>query len=264
MTNGPDDVGKSGGQADKDRLIEELHEAVRARDEFVSIAAHELRNPMTPILLLVHRVLASARRSDRCQPEILVPQVELLEEAVNEFVRRATALLDVSRVAAGNVRIEATDTDLSRVVLGVVARLAPEARMAGCRVEPNLQEGVVGMWDRLAVEQIAENLLSNALKFGAGQPVNVLLRSSGRAARLTVWDRGIGISEEDRARIFERFERAVVRREHGGYGVGLWLVNQLVVAMGGTVRVESVPGEGASFTVELPLGASRQQDGPER
>jgi two-component system OmpR family sensor kinase len=256
-------VEKSGGELDKDRLIEELREAVRARDEFVAIAAHELRNPMTPILLQVHRVLASARRSDRCRPEILVPQVELLEQAVNEFVRRATALLDVSRVAAGNIRIQATETDLSRVVLDVVARLASTARMVRCRVEPNLREGVVGMWDRLAVEQIVENLLSNALKFGAGQPVNVGLWSNGRTARLTVRDRGIGISEEDRARIFDRFERAVVRREHGGFGVGLWLANQLVVAMNGTIRLESVPGEGASFTVELPVAAIGRQDGPE-
>src|SRR3954451_10622742 len=92
-----DDIGNSQdggrGEVDKDRLIEELREAVRARDEFVSIAAHELRNPMTPILLQVYRVLASVGRSDRCRPEILTPQVELLEPAVKEFVRRATALL---------------------------------------------------------------------------------------------------------------------------------------------------------------------------
>jgi signal transduction histidine kinase len=261
--NEMDLVGKSGGEVDKDRLIEELREAVRARDEFVSIAAHELRNPMTPILLQVHRVLANAKRHDRCRPEILVGQIELLERAVNDFVRRATALLDVSRVAAGNVRIEATETDLSRVVLDVVARLMPAAGMARCQVEPTLQEGVIGMWDRLAVEQIVENLLSNALKFGAGQPVNVVLCSDGRTARLAVRDRGIGISEEDRARIFERFERAVVRREHGGFGVGRWLVNQLVLAMSGTIRVESVRGEGATFAVELPVGATRQ-DGSER
>src|SRR4051812_186189 len=178
--NRTDSLEKDGGEADKNRLIEELQGAVRARDEFVAIAAHELRNPMTPILLQVHRVLATARRSDRCRPEILVPQVELLQQAVDEFVRRATALLDVSRVAAGNVRIEATETDLTCVVLCVLGRLASAARMARCHVAPSLQQGVIGMWDRLAAEQIVENLLSNAFKFGAGQPVNVALRSDGR------------------------------------------------------------------------------------
>ena len=242
---------------EKDRLIEELRDAVRARDEFVSIAAHELRNPMTPILVQVHRLLANARRTDRCRPEILGPQVEILERAVNAFVRRATALLDVSRIAAGNVTIELTETDLSRVVQEVMDRLASAARMARCRIDPDLQGGVVGMWDPLAVEQVVENLLSNALKFGAGRPVGLALRSDGHTARLTICDQGIGISEEDRARIFQRFERAVVRREHGGFGVGLWVTNQLVTAMGGTISIESAPGQGSSFTVALPVSAAK-------
>ena len=106
---------------------------------------------------------------------------------------------------------------------------------------------------------MAENLLSNALKFGAGKPVDVALRADGRAARLTIRDRGIGISEEDRARIFRRFERAVTRREHGGFGVGLWLANQLVVAMGGAIGIEGAPGEGTTFTVTLPLGGAEHR-----
>src|SRR5689334_6936251 len=250
--NGIDGAEYEHREADKDRLIAELREAVRARDEFVSIAAHELRNPMTPILLQVHRMLASVRRSDRCRSEVLTPQVEALERAVKEFLRRATALLDVSRVAAGNIRIEVSEVDLSRVARDVVDRLAPAARIAGCAVESDLESGVVGMWDRLAVEQIAENLLSNALKFGAGRPVRVVLRADSRAARLTVQDQGIGISKEDQRRVFGRFERAVVSREHGGVGLGLWLSNQLAQAMGGAITVESAPDEEASFTVALP------------
>ena len=247
------------GEADKDRLIEELREAVRARDEFVAIAAHELRNPMTPILMQVHTLLAAARNPRRCRPEVLAPRLELLEHAVREFVRRSTALLDVSRVAAGNVRIELSEVDLSRVARGVVDRAGVAARMARSRLEADLQEGVVGTWDRLALEQAAENLLSNALKFGAGKPVAVVLRANGRAARLTIRDRGIGISEEDRARIFGRFERAVARREHGGFGVGLWLANQLVTAMGGAIAVEGAPGEGTTFAVTLPLADAEQR-----
>src|SRR3954467_14558218 len=104
--NRTDSLEKDGGEADKNRLIEELQGAVRARDEFVAIAAHELRNPMTPILMQVHTLLAAARNPRRCRPEVLAPRLELLEHAVREFVRRSTALLDVSRVAAGNVRIE--------------------------------------------------------------------------------------------------------------------------------------------------------------
>jgi two-component system, OmpR family, sensor kinase len=242
------------GEADKDQLIEQLREAVRVRDEFVSIAAHELRNPMTPILMQVHNLAAAARDPRRCRPEVLAPRLDLLEHAVRDFVRRSTALLDVSRIAAGNVRIEPSEVDLSRLVREVVGRAATAARMARSILDADLQEGVVGTWDPLALEQVAENLLSNALKFGAGRPVTVALRSDGGPAELTVRDRGIGIPEADRARIFQRFERAVARREHGGFGVGLWLANQLVRAMGGTIRVESAPGEGSTFVVGLPLG----------
>src|ERR687886_1035618 len=117
------------GEIDKDRLIEELREAVRARDEFVAIAAHELRNPMTPILMQVGGLAAAARDPRRCRPELLAPRLEALEFAVREFVRRSTALLDVSRIAAGNIRIEATEVDLTRVVRGVVDRAAVAARI---------------------------------------------------------------------------------------------------------------------------------------
>src|ERR1700712_446432 len=216
------------GEGDKDRLIEELREAVQARDEFVAIAAHELRNPMTPILMQVGLLLAAARSPDRFRPEIITPRLELLEVAVAEFVRRSTTLLDVSRIAAGNVRIEVAEVDLSTLIRSVVSRMAVAAQRARCRHDEALQEGVVGMWDPLALEQVAENLLTNATKFGAGHPIAVILRSDHQSAKLIIRDEGIGISEEDRARIFQRFERAVTRREHGGFGVGLWLGRQLV------------------------------------
>jgi two-component system OmpR family sensor kinase len=259
-----DDVGRSrngtGSEAEKDRLIEELREAVRARDEFVAIAAHELRNPMTPIIMQVSSLLAVARDPRRCRPEVITPKAEILELAVRKFVRRSTALLEISRVAAGNVRIELAEVDFSRVVSEVVGDAHIAARMARSPLEADVQEGVVGISDRLALEQVVENLLSNAIKFGAGRPVIVALHSDGRSARLTVRDRGMGIPEEDRTRIFQRFERAVTRREHGGFGIGLWLANQLVVALGGGIVVESAGGEGTTFTVTLPLGSAEPQE----
>src|ERR1700709_1179526 len=117
-------------EVDKDRLIEELREAVRSRDEFVAIAAHELRNPMTPILMQVGLLLAAARNPDRCRPDVIMPRLELLEVAVAEFVRRSTTLLDVSRIAAGNVRIEVAEVNLFALIRGVVSRTAVAARAA--------------------------------------------------------------------------------------------------------------------------------------
>ena len=256
-----EDTGNSrtDGVEDKDRLIEELREAVRARDEFVAIAAHELRNPMTPILLQVDMLLAAVRNPDRCRPEVMTPRVEILQAAVKDFVRRSTMLLDVSRIASGNLRIEPADVDFSALVRGVVDRMAVAAHRGRCRIEIKLREGIIGIWDPLALEQIADNLLSNAIKFGAGKPVTVTLHSDGLTARRAVRDQGIGISEADSARIFKRFEQAVGSREHGGFGIGLWLTNQLVQAMDGTISIESTPCEGTIFTVALPIDAGGQQ-----
>src|SRR3954469_7710076 len=245
-------------EADQDRLIEELREAVRARDEFVAIAAHELRNPMTPILMQVSSLLAAARDPRRCRPELIAPRVENLELAVREFVCRSTTLLDISRIAAGNHGVELAEVDFSQLVRRVVDRSGIAARMARSSVQADLEDGITGRWDRLALEQVTDNLLSNALKFGAGRPVHVSLRSHGPTASLTVRDQGLGIPEEDRARIFQRFEQAVTRREHGGFGIGLWLVNQLTTAMGGSIELESAPGEGTTFIVVLPVAGPEQ------
>jgi two-component system, OmpR family, sensor kinase len=195
----------------KDRLIEELREAVRARDEFVAIAAHELRNPMTPILMQVGLLLAAAKSPNRCRPEVITPRLELLEMAITEFVRRSTALLDVSRIAAGNVRIEVAEVNLSALIRGVVSRMAVAARRARCRLNEELQEGVVGMWDPLALEQVAENLLTNATKFGAGYPIAVVLPSW----RFLSSPRSASSNSAPKSRCKTLLERQIIRSQTG-------------------------------------------------
>lgn len=250
--------GRDSGETDKDRLIKQLREAVRARDEFVAIAAHELRNPMTPILMRISLLLAAARDPARCRSEVMTPRLEALEHVAQEFIRRATMLLDVSRITTGNLRLAPTEMDFSRIVSRVLNGAELAARMARSPLQANVQQGVTGTWDPLAVEQVVENLLSNAIKFGAGKPVAITLQSEEQMAQLTIRDHGAGIAEEDRVRIFERFERAVAQREHGGFGIGLWLSNQLVTAMGGTIGVESQLGQGTTFTVMLPRSSMKE------
>jgi signal transduction histidine kinase len=150
----------------------------------------------------------------------------------------------------------------------VVERFEDEARRARCTIVLQAQP-VRGRWDRTRLDQVLTNLLSNALKYGPEQPVLVRVESAGDRAVLSVQDRGIGISEADQRRIFQRFERAVPRRNYGGFGLGLWIVRQIVEALGGTVRVESVPGKGSTFTVELatflhapPPTADERRAGP--
>lgn len=243
------------GQDSLERQIEQLREAVRARDEFVAIAAHELRNPMTPILMQIDVLKRMMRNPSRYQHATVAQRVELLDSAIRQFVRRATNLLDVSRINTGNLKLSPARMDVSAAVSEAVARLAPFARLARCTINAQVQPGIVACLDPLAVDQVIENLLSNALKFGAGMPVDVTLALLHDSAVLTIVDRGSGISPEDQKRVFERFERAIGTREVGGFGIGLWLANQLVSAMGGKITVDSSPGQGSTFIVTLPHNA---------
>jgi two-component system, OmpR family, sensor kinase len=239
--------------SERARQIAELTQAVRARDEFIATAAHELRNPMTPILGYVEHILAVSRRADVDDPQTIVVALEHLADLIAEYMKRATILLDMSRITAGKFRLELSMVDLSATVQQAVQRHRPAAERSGCRLNSTIENDVFGLLDQFSVEQIADNLLSNAMKYGAGEPIEVSLVRYARGARLTVRDYGIGISAADQARIFDAFERAVTRREHGGFGIGLWVVRRLVDAMQGKIQVTTQPAPGSTFTVTLPL-----------
>jgi PAS domain S-box-containing protein len=228
------------------QLVRELLEAVRARDEFLSVASHELRTPLTTIGLQVESMAKSATAeadfTQRCA--VVKRQTERLDRLVE-------MLLEVSRIATGRLSLDLEQVDMREVVREVVA----EAR-GGAADRPILVHGeapLVGTWDRLRLVQIATNLVGNAVKYGRGRPIDVTVRAEGETAMLEVVDRGIGISAEDRGRIFDRFERAVSVRHYGGLGLGLWITREIVKVLGGEITVESTPGEGSTFTVRLPM-----------
>ncbi len=235
------------------RLVAELRQAVQARDAFIAIAAHELRNPMTPMLGYVEHLLSVSRHPETKCPVAIIVALERLANQIAEYIKRATTLLDISRITAGKLRPELSMVNLSAMIVQAVHRHWAGAERSGCRLEPSIEGELYGLLDALAVEQIADNLLSNAVKYGAGEPIEISLASDGTKARLTVRDHGIGISEEDQARIFGVFERAVTHREQGGFGIGLWVVRHLVEAMHGEIDVTSCPAEGSAFTVTLPI-----------
>lgn len=245
---------------DLHRRITELSEALKARDEFISAVAHELRNPMTPIVMQIQRLMNIARSAMNGEPEQILRGLERLEQLIERYIKRATTLLDVSRMTSGVLRLELESVDLSKLVRDVAAGLKAVSHYAGSRLDVTVQDDVVGMFDRLGVEQIIDNLLSNAIKYGAGNPIEIALSSDGTSVRLTVSDHGIGISEENQARIFGRFERVIGARQHGGFGIGLWIVGQLVNAMGGEISVSSRIGEGSTFTVRLPLAEDQETE----
>ena len=233
--------------------VSELEAELRARDDFLAMAAHELRNPMTPISARLELLLARARDVSAGVPAGLVHGLELLEGLVNAYLRRATTLLEVARVSSGRVNLQAVEIDLSAVVRQVTANMLALAESAGCQVRISVEDGVSALCDPMAVEQILENLLSNAMRFGPGRPVEVSLGSDGEVARLSVRDEGVGISDCDQALIFERFHRSRRAKPTGGFGIGLWVTRQLVRAMRGEIKVSSRPGAGSAFTVRLPL-----------
>jgi signal transduction histidine kinase len=239
-------------QGTDQRTIRDLNAAIAARDEFIAIVGHELRNPMGAIVVSASNLIYKAGR-EQDLPPWLKPRLLTLERQTRSFIRRATTLLDVKRLATGSFQVDRDVVSLSDVVSDVVRDLATEAERAGCELRLSIEPGVIGTWDRVALEQITMNLMSNAIKYGAGRPVETSVTSTGEDATIEVRDHGAGISEVDRSRIFERFERAVVPRgSKPGFGLGLWITRQLLVAHQGEITVESQPGVGSVFTASLP------------
>jgi signal transduction histidine kinase len=250
-------------ELDHAKALEEMGDVVRARDEFLAVAAHELRNPMAAMMLQVQGVSLMLRKEGRGPEDRVLVRLTALERHINHFIKRASALLDVSRLAAGKAEMVLEELDLAAIVHDVVERIQPEIERSGSSLTIELGTSVMGMWDRLSLELIASNLASNAVKYGGGRPIAIGVQALEKEARLVVRDEGIGIPEEDQARIFERFERAVTKKTHGGFGVGLWIVRQVTTALGGDIAVESAPGRGSTFTVTLPRSVSGVARGDE-
>lgn len=240
-------------------LIEEnarLAEAVAARDAFLAVAAHELRNPMTPIIGRI-AMLRRAVRKGSLGPDQIGQRLDQIEWLATLFIKRATTLLDVSRMTSGKLRLDRVEVDVCEVARTVAETFRPLAAYARSRLELDLPAGgLTVLGDRLSLEQVLDNLVSNAIKYGGGQPILVSAAADAANAlvRISVRDNGPGISADSQERIFERFERAVrPGAKAGGFGVGLWIVRQLCEAMDGTVEVVSAPGEGFTFRISLPM-----------
>jgi two-component system OmpR family sensor kinase len=225
---------------------------VAARDTFIAVAAHELRNPMTPIVGQIDLLLAALQAGKYSSAQV-EHRVRRIRTAMDHFIKRAGTLLDVSRITSGRFQLSFTPCDLSELVRETVETFSDAARYSGCNIGIEVPATLPGAWDRLALEQILDNLISNAIKYAPARPVIVSAENLGSLVRLSVRDYGPGISAGDRARIFERFERAAGPNERrSGFGVGLWVVGQLVAAMEGTIIVDDAQGEGSVFTVTLP------------
>jgi signal transduction histidine kinase len=241
-------------EKDRERILEELREAVRLRDEFLSVASHELKTPLTPLALRL-RLLVQEVGAEPESPGTrrLLRHLESARQQVRRLTLLVDGLLDTTRITSGRLILRhEEDVNLAAIVRDVAASFETQAVSAGCPLELETPGRVQGRWDPLRLEQVVSNLLSNALKFGAGAPVHLRVEAREGWGRLVVRDEGIGMDDGMRARLFRRFERGVSERHYGGLGLGLFISHQIVRAMGGHILVESTPGQGSTFTVELP------------
>jgi len=251
-------AGTIGDVTEQLRLYRETQEAVRTRDEFLSVAAHELRTPLTALRLRLQGVTLALRGDKPASPERLAQVVEAADKQVGRLATLVDTLLDVSQLQNQGPRLELEEVDLATVIREAVDRAAQEAAAVGCELVLNELPSTPGRWDRVRIAQVVRHLLANAMKFGPGKPVEVELEVQPDSAVLQVKDHGIGIAPERVESLFQRFERAVPARNYGGLGLGLYRVRRIVEAHGGEVTVDSVPGQGSTFRVHLPRAGALQ------
>jgi PAS domain S-box-containing protein len=246
---------------DNARLYRDAQAAIRARDEFLSIASHELRTPITTLQLQADGFLRrlEGASSDAPSPEGLRLQLQRSRKQLGRLAGLVDDLLDVSRISGGVLRLSEQHMDLRELIDEVVARFGEAARRAECEIRIFAERDVTGRWDPGRLDQVLTNLLSNALKFAPGQPIEVMVEVHADRARLGVSDHGPGIASKDQERIFDRFERTEVAHNLGGLGLGLWIAREIVRAHGGEIVVDSAPGAGAAFWIELPLSTDDEK-----
>jgi signal transduction histidine kinase len=231
------------------------------RDEFLSVASHELRTPITTLSLQTEsafRGMTAAHADGTGTEERILRKLTTIRRQIVRLEQLVEALLDVSRLMEGRLHLSPEEVDLGALATDTVESLSEAATHAGSTINLHCASGVIGRWDRLRIGQVITNLISNAIKFGRAQPIDVDVdteTNGERVARVLVRDSGIGIPPEQRKRIFDRFERAPAERNYPGLGLGLWIAKQIVDASSGTITVESEVGVGSTFTVRLPRSA---------
>ncbi len=234
-------------------LYQQMRAAVRIRDDFLSIASHELKTPLTPLKLQAQglRRALLTQSAAAIDPAKITRMLETSDRQINRLSRLIDDLLDISRISSGKLKLNFEPFNLGELVREITERFEEEIRTARCTLVTDLPSEMEVHWDRFRIEQVLINLLTNALKYGAGSEVRISIRRDADHIDLSIQDRGIGIAEEDQARVFGRFERAVSGNHFGGLGLGLYIVTQIIEAHGGRIALKSRPGAGSLFSVLL-------------
>ncbi|MBH3412658.1 hybrid sensor histidine kinase/response regulator [Pseudomonas putida] len=240
----------------------ELEHAVRMRDDFMSIVAHEVRTPLNGLILetQLRRMHLARGNLEAFSADKLQAMVERDERQINSLIRLIEDMLDVSRIRTGKLSLRPRVFDLSQLVRGLVENFSAQATALETTIELLRCEPLTGEWDEFRIEQVLANLLSNALRYGERRPVHVQVFECDGMAAVQVRDHGIGISASNQQRIFQQFERVATQQASNGLGLGLYISEQIVQAHGGQIQVQSDVGKGSTFTLLLPLAGVNEQN----
>ncbi|WP_426109993.1 hybrid sensor histidine kinase/response regulator [Massilia sp. PWRC2] len=236
----------------------ELQRSLRMRDDFMSLVAHELRTPLNTLFLESQMRMLQLQRGNIAAlgPDRLPAMIARDQRQIQSMIRLIDDMLDVSRIRSGRLSIRPTHFELMALLKRVVSDLSLQAGGYGTTITLAPHAAIEGRWDEFRIEQVIINLLTNALRYGNGQPVEVLVEGEGDQVRIDVIDGGQGIVEADQRRIFEPFERGDSGKEVKGLGLGLAISRQLAEAHGGALTVASDGIKGSVFSVVLPLFSS--------
>jgi signal transduction histidine kinase len=242
-----------------------LKEVDRIKDEFLSIASHELKTPLTPLIGLTQLMLRYIERGRLPSAEQLASNLHSIHRQAMHMNELVNDLLDVSRIQAGRLELHPQRFDLVVLAGEVLERFQSLLAASDTRrlVLRTPVDRLIGAWDRTRLDQVITNLVSNAIKYSpVGSDVTVTIEPRGDSVRLTVRDQGIGIPLEEQARLFEPFYRAsnASVRNYAGVGLGLHITREIVVRHGGAINVESEEGRGTTFIVDLPTRLSVEPD----
>ena len=232
-----------------------LNKALKSRDQFLSIASHELKTPLTSLKLQSQLTLRMLEKSSEIPVERQKQQAHQQSDLVTKLTRLIDDMLDVSRIRTGKLNLEKSEHEIGDVVREVVFRMELLFEAAGIPLPAiNVEAKMFGFWDRFRLEQVIGNLLTNAIRYGKGKPIEILIEKKGKMASVSVTDQGYGIDKVDSERIFGRFERASHSAEVSGLGLGLFISKEIIESHAGRIYVTSHLGRGSTFTFEIPIG----------
>lgn len=233
-----------------------LQKALKSRDEFFSICSHELKTPLTTLKMQIQLTNhLRERKGDEVAfgPANMEKFLAHADRSVERIIHLVNDMLDISRMATGQLSLKLEKVDLDSLAYDVVDRLRPFCELAGCELRTEIHSEVTGLWDKFRIEQVMTNLITNAAKYAPEHPIEVHVGKAGKEAIVKVKDFGPGISREDQIRIFERFERATDPDTVSGLGLGLFISREIMQLHHGSLSVESEIGKGSTFTIKLPL-----------